>query len=775
MVKNKIMILAGPLAAASLSLTEFSAGAFVFTVFVLILYIRLLSMKWITMLAMLSIFIFLRTESVVFSNVSTLTGDEIVLNGMVTEGPHRNGNRAQFQLKVNNKEKLLVRVTLQQHAEVRLLRTISPGINCSVKGKLVSPTSSVNFQAFDYSKYLKTKRIHWLFETTISDITCGKPVFNPIYLMKKWRHAGIQWINDYFPSDLKGIAGALIFGDRHMLDPNIEQAYQKLGLIHLLAVSGLHVGLISGVLYYGLLRMGVSKQMTEFLLLFFLPVYMIAAGASPSVIRAASMVVLFILLKKINQQGKALDLLVYLVLGYIFLNPYYLLHIGFQLSFVVSGALLLSASIIKKTSTFFMSLIVTFVAQMAALPVILFHFHEFSLLSFVLNFFFIPFISFFVLPSNFLIFASSIFFPTYTSFISFPLEFTVHLAHQLLLAVNSWNGLQIIFGKPSIFILSCLSLSLFWMFYKLDTLGFHKKVLWQVSVVIIVLCMQCFYPYVNKNGYVTILDVGQGDSILIELPYRKGVYLIDAGGVLQFPKNDWEKSNKPFDPGESIVVPYLKSKGISTIDKMIITHGHVDHYGGAFTAAEELKIRQILYGKGNDFKQEELDFLTFMQHKRIPINFVKNGNYWKEGKAQFQVLLPEGNEETGNERSIVLRAVIGGVNWLFTGDLEENGEQVLLKKYPRLQADILKIGHHGSNTSTTEPFINQLQSKMAFISAGRCNQFGHPHKETLETLGKFGIETFRTDTQGAIRVTLQNDRLLEIEQALSHPLEVSCE
>ncbi|SDI85024.1 DNA internalization-related competence protein ComEC/Rec2 [Alteribacillus bidgolensis] len=775
MVKNKIMLLAGPIAAASLSLTEFSAGALVFAVFVLILYVRLLNMKVITMLGMLSIFIFLRTESVVLSNVSTLIGDEIVVNGMVTDGPYRNGNRAQLHLKVNKKENLLVRVALHQHSDIRLLRTISPGINCSAKGKLVSPIPSVNFQAFDYSQYLKTKRIHWLFETTLSDITCGKPVFNPIYLMKKWRHSGLQWINDYFPSDLRGIAGALIFGDRHMLDPNIEQAYQKLGLIHLLAVSGLHVGLISGVLYYGFLRMGVSKQMTESLLLLFLPVYIIAAGASPSVIRAASMVMLFILLKKVNQRGKAIDLLVYLVIGYIFLNPYYLLHIGFQLSFIVSGALLLSASIIKKTNTFFMSLIVTFVAQTAALPVILFHFHEFSLLSFVLNFFFVPFISFIVLPSNFLIFASSIFLPSYTTYISIPLEFTVHLAHQFLLAVSSWNGLQIIFGKPSIFILSCLSLSLFWMFYELDTLGFHKKVLWPALIVIIVLCMQCFYPYVYKNGYVTILDVGQGDSILIELPYRKGVYLIDAGGTLQFPKKDWEKSDKPYDPGESIVVPYLKSKGISTLDKMIITHSHIDHYGGAFAASEELKVRQILYGKGSDFNQEELDFLTFVQHKRIPIKFVKNGNYWKEGKAQFQVLLPEGNEETGNERSIVIRAVIGGVTWLFTGDLEKEGEQALLKKYPKLQADILKIGHHGSNTSTTEPFINQLQSKMAFISAGRCNQFGHPHKETLETLEEFGLNVFRTDTQGAVRVTLQNDRLLEIEQALSHPLEVSCE
>ncbi|MFB4164859.1 DNA internalization-related competence protein ComEC/Rec2 [Alteribacillus sp. JSM 102045] len=773
MVKNKILFLLGPIAATSLSLTEFSTASAAFAAFVIVLYIYLLRIKMIAFVVVAIIF-FVRSESIILSNVSVLTGEESEINGIVTEGPFTNGNRAQLTMKINKKEYALVNVTLKHSSDVKLLRNYSPGISCSVKGKLEAPSPSINFQAFDYSRYLKTKRIHWIQETTLSDLKCKNIELSPGNIIKNWRHYGIQRINDYFPFDLKGMAAALIFGERHFLDPDIEEKYQKLGLIHLLAVSGLHVGLVSGVLYYGLLRLGITKQRAEIVLLMVMPVYIIAAGGAPSVIRAASMVIIFLLLKKINMKQKSFDLLTYLAAGLIFINPYFLLHIGFQLSFTVSGAILLSWKIFQQVNAFFMSFIVTIVAQLAALPIILFHFHEFSILSFVLNFIFIPFITFIVLPFSFILFAVSFLFPYYIAYLSLPFEYAIKASHYILEILSSWNGLQVVSGKPSIFILWCLSFCLYWMFYNLDTKSFHSNTIWSITLIIGVVVIQCIYPYFNKYGYVTILDVGQGDSVVIELPYRQGVYLIDAGGVLQFSNKDWQENSNPYDPGKKIVVPFLKSKGITALDKLIITHGHVDHYGGAYAVAEEFKVKQLLYGEGRNFNKEEKDFLNFIDNLNIPLQLVKSGDSWEAGQSKFQFLLPEGNEMTGNDRSIVFRSEMGGASWLFTGDLEEEGEKKLLTKYPHLRADMLKVGHHGSNTSTTDPFVEQLKSKMAFISAGRCNQFAHPHKETLKTLKAHHIQVFRTDKQGAVEVAFHNNQLIKVKKAVSNPIEVSC-
>lgn len=577
----------------------------------------------------------------------------------------------------------------------------------------------------------------------------------------------MEWIDTSFPSELKGIASALIFGERHLLDAETEGHYQKLGLIHLLAVSGLHVGLITTTVYFVLIRFGITREIAEWILIILLPMYIIAAGAAPSVIRAATMVMLFILWKKTGMKRvDPFSMLSLFALFLLFVNPYYMFQVGFQLSFLISGALLLSWPLLKSKQKREVAVFVTCIAQLAALPVIVYHFYEFSFLSFMLNLLFVPFVSFVVLPSMFILFMLSFLSPFLFSKTAVVLAFVVEQAHQFLAWSASWDGLQFLFGKPSIFILCVFSILIFYLFYQVEKYDISYKLILPLALLTGVFILQMSLPYFDKKGYITILDVGQGDSILMELPHRKAVYLIDGGGVLDFPKEDWEVRNDPYDTGDRVVVPFLKAKGISSIDKVIVTHGDIDHYGGLYKTTEEVKIQEVVYGKGEEFKDEEKQFLQFLHNERqVPITWSKAGDSWKVGESFFQILMPEGNENTGNDRSIVIRAVIGGAEWLFTGDLEEEGERKLLQKYPDVTADLLKVGHHGSKTSTTKPFVQQLQPKAAFISAGTCNRFGHPHEETLSTLKESGTTVYRTDVNGAIQVIFDKEKVINIKQA----------
>ncbi|WP_240376550.1 DNA internalization-related competence protein ComEC/Rec2 [Bacillus piscicola] len=775
MKNNELLCAAGVVAAMTLSFSGFSKGIVMFSIFLILLSILLLNRKAFLILIGLGVLFFLRTEWVTYHTDTQLTGNESVLSGVITEGPYRDGDRAQLQITLPKKERLLVNLSLSRESDIRTLHSLSPGTVCSIRGTLTSPSSASNFYSFDYSHYLRTQSIFWTYDVaSLDEMSCIKKSNFTIYTIKKWRHFGLQYLDQHFPEPFKGLAAALIFGERHFLHPDIEKMYQKLGLIHVLAVSGMHVAIISGVLFYSLLRIGVIREHAETVLLFLLPLYAVAAGGAPSVIRAVSLVMTFLVLQKMRLDINPFKWLVSVALILLFLNPYYLFHIGFQLSFLISGSLLLSWPIFNQLPTKYAPVMVTFVSQVAAFPVLLFHFREFSFLSFGLNLLIVPFISLFVLPSAFFLFGLS-FLPMRISQVAIPfINGFLELVHRLLKSAYHWNGLQLIFGKPSLIVVCMLFLCIFWLFYRVEHYGLSKKIIIPIVLATCICVFHIVFPYFRAVGYVTILDVGQGDSILIELPFRRAVYLIDGGGTVLFPKEKWAERRNVYDPGANTVVPFLKAKGIRTIDKLIVSHGHKDHYGGLPAVLEEIEVKEMVYAKGNEFEPEELRFLYSVRKQNLPIAWVEDGDFWESGKAVFRVLWPEGGVKSGNNRSIVLWAHFGGSSWLFTGDLEEEGERAILHRYPMLQADLLKVGHHGSRTSSTEPFIQQVNPVAAFISAGRCSRFGHPHVETLETLANQKSKVFRTDLQGAIQITFSDSQVLNVESYLSPPARYEC-
>lgn len=245
-----------------------------------------------------------------------------------------------------------------------------------------------------------------------------------------------------------------------------------------------------------------------------------------------------------------------------------------------------------------------------------------------------------------------------------------------------------------------------------------------------------------------MIDVGQGDSILIRLIGND--ILVDTGGVLKY-ETEFEKANE-FDIGGDLLLPYFKSKGIDNIDYLFITHGDADHIGGAFELAKNMKIKTIfLNGNINHLEEKLLKY----NHK-----ILKKGDILNISNINFHVLNPmyDTNE---NDSSIVLYFNINGYNILLTGDASKSIEEAMIKEHD-IDVDILKLGHHGSKTSTSETLISKTKPKYGIISVGENNRFKHPNKEVLDILNKYDVEIFRTDIDGSIRVIF--DKKLKIEK-----------
>ncbi|MEH7437493.1 DNA internalization-related competence protein ComEC/Rec2 [Neobacillus drentensis] len=703
----------------------------------------------------LSLLIGMREERMNHSLIPEST-TAFILESM--ENPKIDGDLLQVEVKEKfHNENLLIRYKLKSENEkINLQNKSFFSRVCRVSGSLKKPAMAKNPNGFDYRNYLSNKRIHWILETNENPLQhCTSIPPSLLVMVKQLRFTGTRYLTDHFPIEIASLSAALIFGDRSLLNPDLLGNYQRTGIVHLLAISGLHVSLLIGVVFYLGLRVGITRQWMRNVLLVAIPVYVILTGSSPSVIRAGLMIFLVLLTTKWKNRLKLLpiDAICLAFIIFLFIDPLVIFDVGFQLSFSVSMAIILSAGLIFSIyqHSLLRMLVTSVISQLAAFPFLLYHYFELSLVGIIANMLYIPLFSFVYLPGVYFLFVVQLLFS----------NTPIILVNSFLKIISFFNGVidyaanipfgSFIAGRPNLILLIVEIIIIFAVFCNWEEITSSKGKRHLILLSILLFSLQMELNRFNPYGEVTMIDVGQGDSILIQLPFHKGTILIDTGGTMQYHVEEWRQRANPFEVGKDVVVPFLKGKGVTKIDKLILTHGDIDHIGGSFSILEELKVKQILIPSVIAPSETELDIIKIAKKKGIPVIKVAAGDHWNIDEFEFFILSPERNfAGERNSGSIAFVSSLGGRNWFFGGDLDQEGEEKIIKRYPHITIDVLKAGHHGSKTSSAELFIHQVKPKTVLISAGEKNRFGHPHQEVLERLKKVNATIYRTDLQGAI-------------------------
>ncbi|MHA6260353.1 DNA internalization-related competence protein ComEC/Rec2 [Sporosarcina sp. CAU 1771] len=671
-----------------------------------------------------------------------------------TENPKIDGNRIKGFVNTSDDKIYYTSYTFKDENEkTKYIALRFSSTVFTYSGSIKESVNPSHKYAFDMNKYLKMNGASGVFEAeTLLSI---KEHTNLSIRLSEQRGKLTTHIETKFPPSLVTEAKALLLGDRSGLDEEESSIYRRLGITHLFAISGLHVGLLIVMMREFLLRLQIRRGSVDLLLITLMPLYAVVVGGAPSVWRAVSVAVMALLLSLGGRKIRLDNALAVSAIVFIFLHPYIVFQPGFQLSYLAALALVLSSKILAKSKSFIgISFHVTAISQLALYPVLLIHFYELSLSSFFVNILFVPLYSIIILPVNILLLATTwafvpladLMFAIYVPFREIIRVATVWLSE---LPYQLWTP-----GKLGPIEATFAVAGVLYFFVKYEE-GVALK--YCLPFLLVPALVIQFLPYTNNSLQVTYLDVGQGDSIVIELPFRKAVYVIDTGGTVDFFENDWKSPMKRFEVGRNIVVPFLKGQGITKVDKLILTHPHADHIEGADEVLEELRVKEIHITPGSETESEMDEVLKIATSKVVPIYGMRDEVSWEEGIFKFAYVSPQEGMFSLNDRSLALFMMTPELNFLFTGDMEKEAEINFINKYTDVDFGriILKAGHHGSKTSSTESFINKLHPELTIFSAGRGNMYGHPHEEVMERFDRLNLPTMSTAEYGSITIKVE--------------------
>lgn len=663
----------------------------------------------------------------------------------------RTDKRIEFIFKDEQlKKKIIVSYffnTDEQIEDSYFYRSLKSGASCQLNGMIKQPDLSRNPGQFDYQTYLLNKGISYQLTLNSSDdIICTKSSL--FHFIPSFRTTLLEMTEQQLSHDTAAWLNALVLGDTSLLSNETTELFQRWSLSHLLAISGLHIGIIAGLIYMLLVYTNLlPKEKAEWLLIFFLPLYALLAGGEPSVLRSSTMVLIFIVLKKVKLTNSYLDILSVVFILLITFDKYIIYHIGFQFSFAVTLGLILSGQwIAQSESKWYQLLQISFVSQMMILPIQLHYFYTFQPLSIILNVIVVPYFSLFVIPLMFML------------LIILPLPLVpIQLIDKIFVYIHSFilrllEKLDILFDFPLYigqisFSIAIIYYIIFIIFMKYLERGETRSSIKYGSLFIMFILILVIRPHFSPTGSITMLDIGQGEAIVIELPYRRGVYFIDAGAKFSF--TDLEPNEKVY---RQVIKPYLLSRGIQKVDGIFLSHEDIDHIGSVPYLVAEFNVKELFISPYFNRNHEDYD-KYFKQVTITEVGFKEK--IIRKGHVFF-IISPKKDYRSDNDNSLVIYTKLGRKDWLFTGDAGTAIEKELLTTFPNLSIDVLKVGHHGSDTSTDPLFIKQVKPQVALISVGANNSYGHPREEVIKTLEEAGVIIYRTDQHGAIQYRFNN-------------------
>ena len=588
-----------------------------------------------------------------------------------------------------------------------------------IKGKLNIPSNNTIPNTFNYKKYLFYKNIEYTL--SIDEITKIERNKKILYIVKNKIINRLKNINNEY-------LYAFILGETNYLDEETYNSYKTNGITHLFSLSALHVSVFSSIIYFVLNKLKINEKISLIITTLFLIFFSFISSFPPSMLRA----VIFFFLRKINKLLRLniniINIFYITLIILLLINPNYIFNTGFILSFTITYFILIYSNKTKNSNI----LKISFISFLSSFPIIININYEINIIGFLNNILFIPYVSYMIFPL------------TLTTFIIPKLTILLNplISIMELLSKISTNVLNInlIFQKLTFIEILIYYIILFIIINK-------NKKFFYIILLIIFLYIK---PIIIDEKNVYFLDVGQGDSTLITLNNK--TILIDTGGIIKYEKSPWQTRQKEYNQIDTIIT-FLKSKSIKKIDYLILTHGDYDHMGNAINLVNNFKVEKVIFNCGE---------LNILEEELIKLLDKKNINYSsciKELNINSNKLLFLKNKEYDNENdnSIVIYTNINNYKFLFMADVGIEVEEDLLKKYNLTNIDILKVGHHGSNTSSSKQFINKIDPNYSIISVGKKNRYGHPNKEVLETLNQSKI--CRTDINGSIVFTIQNSKL----------------
>ena len=660
--------------------------------------------------------VFFKNDNSKFSNEEEITG--LIKSKKVTN------NKITLELK--SKENIIINYYVDTYDELNKLNdTLYEGIIITAHGTLNQPSNNTIPNTFNYKKYLKSKKIYYTFNADALEVVGQNS--NIYYQFKHWLSKRIESIDD------TGYIKAFVLGSKSEIDEDIFKTYQNNGITHLFAISGMHISLFSSILLFLLKKIHLKDNQAYPIILLFLLGYTFLVSFTASVVRAFTLVLLLYLNKRLKLGIKTTKTFIYTILLILLLNPFFILDIGFLYSSLTSFGLILFSNYLKTSNKVLVLFRVSLIALLFSLPITINNFYEYNFLSILANTVIVPLVSSIIYPLSLI----TLIFP-----FSHPiLKFFITILESISTILNSITWFKIILPKMPYFLI----ISYYFIIY---LLFITKKKRYVIFLIILLLGYKLSFNF-DSNFYVYYLDVGQGDSILLINPRSRKATLIDTGGKKsvsynEFPPNEYHVSNN--------IITFLKSINISKINTLITTHGDYDHMGESLNIVNNFKVGDVILNCGS-LNELEQELITLLDKKHIKYSKCINQLSISPIKLYF---LNSGKYDNENDNSNVIYLKYDGIKFLFMGDAGTVVEQDLLSKYNLKDINFLKIGHHGSKTSSSKEFITKINPKYSIISVGKNNSYGHPNKEVLSTLQDSRI--YRTDIDGSIVVKIKNNK-----------------